>query len=102
MNFWENPGQRGDQPPRDGAQTYAGQGGADRPLGAADIADRLGSFGNKSEEQLMSELIAAVNRMKSDGSFDPASLDRLYATAYPFLSESQRARMRGIIDMLKR
>ena len=62
--------------------------------------ERFEQYSNKSEEQLMNEMFATVRRMKSEGSFDAAALENLYNTAYPFLNEMQRQRMRSIIDMI--
>ncbi len=114
MNFWEDPPygagrggaggfdrQNSQGYDRRGAQNAYGQGGQGCAQGAgSDFYDRLSGFTDKSEEQLMSELTSAVDRMKAEGTFDPASLERLYVTAAPFLSEAQRERMRRIIDML--
>ncbi len=111
MNFWEN-GNRGSDS-RGAGTTSGAMGGRygttnaggdprayDRDINE-DLARRLAGFEGKSEEQLMGELLSSVGRMKSEGSFDPAALDRLYATASQFLSQGQRERMRAIIDMLK-
>ena len=65
-----------------------------------DIYERYASYGGKSEDELTRELREKVARMKAEGTFDPAALENLYNTAYPFLNEAQRQRMRGIIDML--
>ncbi len=117
MNFWENDpygtgyggagsferrgAQGADRRGGQNADARAGQCGQDGSQGVGcDFYDRLSGFTDKSEEQLMSELTSAVDRMKAEGSFDPASLERLYLTASPFLSEGQRERMRKIIDML--
>ncbi len=111
MNFRQNDGYDGSYDPRsasfhsrgsrsrsdDGMGRGSGAQGGDFGANASDF-DR---FRGKSEDELMSDLLSAVNRMKREGSFDPVSLDRLYATAYPFLSEQQRQRMSSIINMLK-
>ena len=113
MNFWEDTpygaGRGGEGGfdrqnsqgyDRRGAQNAYRQGQGCAQGAGSDFYDRLNSFTDKSEEQLMSELTSAVDRMKAEGAFDPASPERLYVTAAPFLSEAQRERMRRIIDML--
>lgn len=109
MNFWEN-GTRGGNDGHGRAGNYNsgnfyGNDSGARGYGGDsmqdDIAARLSRYSGKSEEQLMQELRESVQRMKADGTFDPASIDNLYNTAYPLLNEAQRQRMRYIIDMLK-
>lgn len=100
MNFWENAGGRD---PRNGCAGGAQNDGCrGQACGGASMEDKLSSYLGKSEEQLMSELSSAVDKMKADGTFDPSALERVYNAAYPFLSDAQRERMRAIIDMLKR
>ncbi len=66
-----------------------------------DFQSRFNEYASKSENELMQELNDAVKRMKQEGSFDVNMLENLYKTASPMLNETQRARMRSIIDMLK-
>lgn len=101
MNFWENAGGRDASNGCAGGAQNDGRAQAGGNFGAG-MEDKLSSYLGKSEEQLMSELTTAVSRMKAEGTFDAASLDRAYAAAYPFLSDAQRERMRALIDMLKR
>lgn len=109
MNFWENSNRYGQN---DVGQSDVGREGArgDHTRGDAyglggmspEFAERLNSFAGKSEDGLMDELVKKTAALKAEGAFDPVALDRLYATASPFLSETQRERMRAIIEMLKR
>lgn len=87
MNFWENGG---------GDRGNARQGDFESA-----VKSKLNEYGNKSEEQLMNELLSSVRKMKADGTFDPSALENLFNTAYLFLNDAQRERMRAIIDMLK-
>ena len=101
MNFWENAGGRDASNGCAGGAQNDGRAQAGGNFGAG-MEDKLSSYLGKSEEQLMSELSSAVDKMKADGTFDPSALERVYNAAYPFLSDAQRERMRAIIDMLKR
>ncbi len=83
----------------DGAGGMNGQGSAG--CSEQDVRDKFNEYSSKSEQQLMSELSSLVNKMKSDGSFDPQAIENLYNTAAPFLNEMQRERMRAIIDMIR-
>lgn len=74
--------------------------GNGQPFGG-DFAEKLSGLSGKSEGELYGELNGIVKRMKSEGTFDPAALENVYNTAYPFLNDAQRRRMRNIIDMLR-
>jgi len=95
----------GTNPDSNRAQNRANDGGMGRNGSAGcseqDVRDKFNEYSSKSEQQLMSELSALVNKMKSDGSFDPQAIENLYNTAAPFLNEMQRERMRAIIDMIR-
>lgn len=66
-----------------------------------DFQNKFDEYSSMSEKQLYAELANVVDRMKKDGTFDISALENLYATSSPYLNETQRARMKGIIDMLK-
>ena len=76
--------------------TQCGADGVDEQVRA-----RFEQYEGKSEDQLMSELASTVARMKKDGTFDATAMENLYNTALPFLNDTQRQRMRAIIDMFK-
>lgn len=63
--------------------------------------DAYQRYANKSEDELMSELLSKANSMKEQGLFDINSLEKLYATASPLLNEAQQKKMRSVIDALK-
>ena len=65
-----------------------------------DVRQKFEEYSSKSEEQLLGELASLAERMKKDGSFDPAAIENLYNTASPFLNDMQRSRMRQLVDML--
>ncbi|MDE6060950.1 MAG: hypothetical protein K2G31_05735, partial [Clostridia bacterium] len=63
-----------------------------------DVRQKFEQYSSKSEEQLLGELASLAERMKSDGTFDPAAIENLYNTASPFLNDMQRQRMRQLVD----
>lgn len=66
-----------------------------------DFVNRYNDYSSKSEEELLKDLDNIVTKMKNDGSFDAQALESFYNMAGSFLSESQRERMRHIIDVIK-
>ena len=97
MNFWERNDNR--QNNTYNSSESGNQSGA-KGNSEQDIRDKINAYGNKSEDELMRELGATAARMKRDGTFDASEMEKLYATASPFLNEEQKKRMRSIIDML--
>ena len=102
MNFWE----------RDsagyGANTHETHSptnaGAHNAYGAVetDWQSKIGEYMGKSQDEMMQELLQTADRMKGDGSLNAQSLDDFYSRVSGFLNEEQRARMRALIEMLKR
>lgn len=66
--------------------------------GNSDVYDKMNEFSGKSESQLSDELTYLVGKMKADGTFNPDELVNLYNTAYPYLNDYQRERMKDIIN----
>lgn len=85
-----------------GGNTYNSQSANNRNCTEQDIRQKYEQYSSKSEDQLMNELAQTVARMKSDGTFDPTTIQNMYNTAAPFLNDMQRQRMRSIIDALVR
>ncbi|MBO4380968.1 MAG: hypothetical protein J5815_02300 [Clostridia bacterium] len=90
MHFWE----RGDNGyETNSSQNVNTQGG---------WQDKINEYADKSQDELMQELLTTATRMRGDGTLKPADLDAFYSRVSGFLNEEQRARMRALIDMLKR
>lgn len=64
--------------------------------------DKINEYAGKSQDELMHELLSTATRMRGDGSLKSADLDAFYSRVSGFLNEEQKARMRALIDMLKR
>ena len=110
MNFWErnNYGAQNGNYNNQGMGGAYGNGANNNQNGSAqrtqtteqDVRQKFEEYSSKSEEQLLGELASLAERMKRDGSFDPAAIENLYNTASPFLNDMQRSRMRQLVDML--
>ncbi|MDR1906181.1 MAG: hypothetical protein LBQ27_04605 [Clostridiales bacterium] len=66
-----------------------------------EIKEKIKKFEGKSKSDIMSELVAAVEKGKRDGTLNAAELENFYNRAAPMLNEDQRKKMRDIIEKLK-
>jgi hypothetical protein len=66
-----------------------------------DPAKIINDYADKSESELMSDLLGAVNRGRENGTLNDAELDSFVARTSGFLSPEQTERMRGIVAGLK-
>lgn len=56
---------------------------------------------NSGEDALMDELRRMTREQEQTGEMTPTRMEEIYATLSPFLSESQREKMREVIRRLK-
>ena len=56
---------------------------------------------NSGEDALMDELRRMTREQEQTGEMTPTRMEDIYATLSPFLSESQREKMREVIRRLK-
>ena len=56
---------------------------------------------DSSEDALMNELKRMTREQERTGEMSPTRMEEIYATLSPFLSESQREKMREVIRRLK-
>ena len=56
---------------------------------------------DSSEDALMDELKRMTREQERTGEMSPTRMEEIYATLSPFLSESQREKMREVIRRLK-
>ena len=61
------------------------------------LNERQGS----SEDALMDELKRMTRAQEQTGEMSPTRMEEIYATLSPFLTETQRAKMREVIRRLK-
>lgn len=72
------------------------------PQTFASPEDAINAYSRMSEEDLTSEMMRVAGQQKADGTFDPAELERLCATMSPMLTPEQNAKMRRLIEEVKR
>ena len=99
MNFWERSG---DEYSAYGKRPTSNANDGGQAGSQDDLQSKINEFAGKSQEELMSELFASANRMKGEGRLTAADLDGFYAKVSGFLNEEQKARMRSLIEALKR
>ena len=56
---------------------------------------------DSSEDALMDELKRMTREQEQTGEMSPTRMEEIYATLSPFLSESQREKMREVIRRLR-
>lgn len=80
----------------------AGTGAEQNAENAAGLEEELKRYAGLSQEQLASEMLAQAARGRAAGTLTDAELEKFYASASGMLDERQRARLRTLIDGLKR
>lgn len=65
------------------------------------IKDKIESYKNKSQEDLMNELYSSVNAQKNNGTFDMAKLENMVDTLSPYLSEGQKENIKGLLNKIR-
>ena len=68
---------------------------------AEDVKEKLKQYEGKSEEELMSDLLANVEAAKSEGTFSKEALEEFKSRVAPMLSEEQRKRLDEITGKLE-
>ena len=56
---------------------------------------------NRGEDALMEELKRMTREQEQAGEMSPTRMEEIYSTLSPFLTESQREKMREVIRRLK-
>ncbi|MEG1791245.1 MAG: hypothetical protein RR033_00645 [Clostridia bacterium] len=65
------------------------------------VEETIDSHKGKSQEELMSEIIARAKKERSEGKLSNDDLDNFYQQVAPMLSKEQVARLKSIMKMLK-
>ena len=66
-----------------------------------EVQDLAAKYAGKSEAELINTLMQTVNSAKADGSFSAESLDEFVGFVSPGLDEQARARLMGLVNMIK-
>ncbi len=64
------------------------------------IREQYDTYRGRSSDELMQTLLELTAEQKRTGEMSEGKMEEIYAMLSPMLSESQRARMREIIDRL--
>ena len=65
-----------------------------------DLNQQYEAYRNKTSDELMETLLRLTAEQKQTGEMTEGKMEEIYRMLSPMLSESQRARMREIIDRL--
>ncbi len=75
--------------------------GHDLKQGSKKVESLYNEYKDKSEDELIKELLSHVAKQKQDGTFDYDSLCGMLNQVSPFLNESQKIKMKEILEQLK-
>lgn len=65
-----------------------------------DLNKQYEQYKNRTSDELMETLLKLTAEQKQTGELSESKMEEIYRMVSPMLSESQRARMREIIDRL--
>lgn len=65
-----------------------------------DLNDQLKTYRMQSSDELMETLLQLTAEQKRNGEMSESKMEEIYRMLSPMLSESQKARMREIIERL--
>jgi hypothetical protein len=71
------------------------------PKKEADVKKTFEKYQNKSEGELMSELMRSVEQGKADGTFTPEALSSFIGQVSPMLNEEQKRKLKNITGKLR-
>ena len=66
------------------------------------LNDQYESYRGKTSDELMETLLKLTAEQKQTGEMSESKMEEIYRMLAPMLSESQKARMREIIERLNR
>lgn len=65
------------------------------------LKQKVNEYSNKSQDELMEELLNTVNNQKSNGTFNIEKLTTMVETITPYLDETQVANLKGLLEKIK-
>lgn len=68
--------------------------------GSKKVESLYNEYKDKSEDELIKELLSHVAKQKKEGTFNYASLCEMLNQISPFLNEQQKTRMKEILEQL--
>ncbi len=66
-----------------------------------DIDELISQYGDKTDDELMEELISVTKQQKQDGIFNEADLTLMQEFLMPMLDEAQAERLQQILEAIK-
>lgn len=66
-----------------------------------DIDELMSQYGNKTDDELMEELISVTKQQKQDGIFNEADLTLMQEFLMPMLDDAQAERLQQILEAIK-
>ena len=64
------------------------------------IEDFIENYSNRSEEELISQMLKLIAQKKAEGTFDAEQIKNLANTIAPLLTEEQREKMHSLLRFL--
>lgn len=65
------------------------------------VENMYNSYKDKSEDELITELINHVAKQKQNGTFDMDNLEQMLAKVRPFLNEKQRQKLQDVLKQIE-
>lgn len=66
-----------------------------------DIDELMSQYGDKTDDELMEELISVTKQQKQDGIFNEADLTLMQEFLMPMLDDAQAERLQQILEAIK-
>lgn len=66
-----------------------------------DIDELISQYGDKTDDELMEELISVTKQQKQDGVFNEADLTLMQEFLMPMLDDAQAKRLQQILEAIK-
>lgn len=66
-----------------------------------DIDELISRYGDKTDDELMEELISVTKQQKQDGVFNEADLTLMQEFLMPMLDDAQAERLQQILEAIK-
>lgn len=66
-----------------------------------DISELMSQYGDKTDDELMEELVNVTKQQKQDGIFNEAELTLMQEFLMPMLDDAQAERLQQILEAIK-
>lgn len=84
-------------------KSYTPEDKGDKPLTAEELTQRIArAYNGKSDGEMLKNVLAEAERGKRAGTLSNAEIDAFYAQFSPMLDNSQRKKLKYIVERLKK